>query len=255
MSSYRISSLLALPPSLDRTRFRKALSAMSVHAVSRHWLRREAGLADTEIDSLLALLDGAGVLLGPFAEGSAEALAGGPPRRPRDSTWRLLLQLLRSRLAPRAAVQVRRPAPESPRAQELPRAAPPGWLDDLAPSTLEHIGDDLRALLAQHPGARRVLTHLGVLERTLRRQDVAAAHALPVSVLRRALDQLRAIGIPDDSPGLAILRSRLMLVVLRSDDDVAPPTRPVEVDEVGLSRFVEAQQQWELHAPAVPLPR
>src|SRR3982751_2972179 len=65
MSSYRISSLLALPPSLDRTRFRKALSAMSVHTVSRQWLRREAGLADAEIDSLLALLDGAGVLLGP----------------------------------------------------------------------------------------------------------------------------------------------------------------------------------------------
>ncbi|KQU67897.1 MULTISPECIES: hypothetical protein [unclassified Rhizobacter] len=258
MSSYRISSLPALPPSLDRTRFRKALSAMSVHNVSRHWLRREAGLANAEIDSLLALLDGAGVLLGPFPEESADApanpLADGPPRRRRDSTWRLLLQLLRSRLA-RAAVQVRRPAPESPRAQEVPRAAAPGWLDDIAPSTLERIGDDLRALLAQHPRARRVLTHLGVLERALRRKDVAAANALPISVLRRALDQLRAIGIPDDSPGLAILRSRLMLVVLRSDDDVAPLTRSVEVDEVGLSRFVEAQQQWELHAPSLPVPR
>ncbi|NKI97165.1 hypothetical protein [Rhizobacter sp. SG703] len=251
MSSYRISSLPALPPSLDRTRFRKALSAMSVHTVSRHWLRREAGLADAEIDSLLALLDGAGVLLGPFAEASAD----GPPRRRRDSTWRLLLQLLRSRLAPRAAVQVRRPAPESPRAPDVPRAAMPGWLDDIAPSTLERIGDDLRSLLAQHPRARRVLTHLGVLERALRRKDVDAAHALPLGVLRRALDQLRAIGIPDGSPGLAILRSRLMLVVLRSDDDVAPLTRPVEVDEVGLSRFVEAQQQWELHAPPLPVPR
>jgi hypothetical protein len=255
MSSYRISSLLALPPSLDRTRFRKALSAMSVHTVSRQWLRREAGLADAEIDSLLALLDGAGVLLGPFPDPSADESANqpaeGPRPRQRDSTWRLLLQLLRSRLAPRVALQ--RSVP--PRAQERPRAATPGWLDDMAPSTLERIGDDLRELLAQHPGARRVLTHLGALERTLHRKDVAAANALPVGVLRRALDQLSAIGIPDDRRGLAILRSRLMLVVLRSGDDAAPVRQSVEVDEVGLSRFVEAQQQWELHAQSLPAPR
>jgi hypothetical protein len=255
MSSYRISSLPALPPSLDRTRFRKALNAMSVHAVSRHWLRCEAGLAEREIDSLLTLLDGAGVLLGPFpdepADKSADAAAEGPPRRRRDSIWRLLLQLLRSRFAARAIVRV----PEPRRAERAPRAAAPGWLDDMAPATLERIGADLRELLAQHLGAHRVLTHLSVLERTLRHQDVAAAHALPIGVLRRALDQLSAIGIPDDNTGLAILRSRLMLVLLRSGDDAAPVQRSVEVDEVGLSRFVEAQQQWELHAQSMPAPR
>ena len=58
MSSYRISGLFTLPPSFDRMKFRKALNAMSVHAVSRRWLRDEAGLAEREIDALLSLLEG-----------------------------------------------------------------------------------------------------------------------------------------------------------------------------------------------------
>lgn len=236
MSSYRISGLFTLPPSFDRMKFRKALNAMSVHAVSRRWLRDEAGLAEREIDALLSLLEAAGVLRGPFLDEADE-----PDAPPREGVWRLLLQLVRSRFA-------RRRETVAPARVVLPQPAPagshaPGWLDDLSAPALERIANDLHELLTRHPGARHVLAHLSLLESTLQHQDTAAAQALPVDVLRRALDQLRNIGFPDGCTGLAILRSRLMLVVLHHGDDIAP---------VGLSRFVEAQQPWAPHTRPQP---
>lgn len=242
MSSYRISGLPALPPAFAQMKFRKALNAMSVHAVSRRWLRAEAGLAEREVDALLSLLEAAGVLRGPFPDAAKRAEA---PHR--DGAWHLLLQLLRGRFARRREQPQARPLPHPPT-----QDGGPGWLDDLAAPTLERIADDLHELLTRHPGARRVLSHLSVLESTLRHQDMKAAQALPVDVLRRALDQLRNIGFPDECTGLAILRSRLMLVVLRRGDDIAPVQRAFDVVEVGLSRFVEAQQQWAPHTRPQP---
>lgn len=217
MSSYRISSLFALPPAFDRIKFRKAMNAMSVHAVSRRWLQADAGLDAREVDSLLSLLDEAGVLLGPFPDAPDEGEA-----LPRESAWRLAGQLLRERWralsAPRAQSRPERTVPpEESRAAARPTAA--GWLDDLSAAALENIADELHELLTRHPGARRALVHLSVLECTLRYRDAAAARALPVELLRSALDQLQAVGVPAGRTGLAILRMRLMQAVLRHGDE------------------------------------
>lgn len=230
--SYRISRLPRLPAPIDRMKFRKALSAMSVHPVNRSWLQSEAGLSSHEVDSLLTTLGHAGVLEGPFPDEH--------PQPARRGAWQLLKQLMRSRFARKPAV------PAAP-----PEA--PGWLDGLPPQTLHRIADELHALLTRHPHARKVLAHLSVLEGTLRQKTPAAAHALPVALLGQALSQLRALGIPEDCTPLAILRSRLMLVVLHHDDDDTSVQRGVEVDEVGLSRFIEAQRLW--NQPTRPMPR
>jgi hypothetical protein len=103
----------------------------------------------------------------------------------------------------------------------------PGWLDELASATLEHIADDLSELLTRHPGARRTLIHLSVIENTLRYKDRAAAHRLPFGVLQGALLQLEAIGFASRSTGLTILRLRLMQALLRHGATAAPVRAPL----------------------------
>lgn len=232
--SYRISRLPRLPAPIDRMKFRKALSAMSVHPVNRSWLQSEAGLSPHEVDSLLTTLGHAGVLEGPFPDDDPA------PRPARRGTWQLLAQLVRSRFTRKHDAA----PPAAPAA--APPAGLPGWLDAVPPQTQQRIAEELRGLLARHPHARKVLAHLSMLESTLRQKTPAAAHALPIAVLRQALSQLRALGIPEHDAALALLRSRLMRVVLQHDDaDDAALQRDVEVAEVGLSRFIEAQQLWD----------
>lgn len=90
MLSYRINGLPTLPAQINRMRFRKAVTAMSVHAVNRRWLQAEAGLGDSEVDSLLSVLDGAGVLL--------SVQDGEPEQTPRTLSliraWRKMAQFL-----------------------------------------------------------------------------------------------------------------------------------------------------------------
>ena len=109
---------------------------------------------------------------------------------------------------------------------------------------------ELRSLLARHPDARRVLTHMGFLESALRK---GVAHSLPIEVLKRALDQLLMVGIPEGSTSLAILRSRLTVALLRNEDAQDLAHAPVEVDEIGLSRFMEAERVWQGYAETQPM--
>lgn len=102
MLSYRINSFPTLPAPINRMRFRKAVTAMSVHAVNRRWLQAEAGLGDSEVDSLLSVLDGAGVLL---------SVQDGEPEQTRRTlslllVWRMVKQVVLRPLR-RAAAQRR----------------------------------------------------------------------------------------------------------------------------------------------------
>jgi len=220
MSSYRISHLPELPASINSIRFRKALSAMSVHAVSRRWLRMQLGLSTSEINALLLALRQAGVLQGPWPDAPGM-------RSKRPGLWARLLRWLRP-----------------PRPQASPARRLHGWLDGLPPQTLGALADDLQALLSRHPHARGVLTHLSLLEHALRQPSRAAARTLSHGVLSKALEQLGAVMTPSANTPLALLRTRLMLAVHGTTGSrPAPPT--LEVSEVGLSRFVDAQQRWD----------
>lgn len=219
---------------------------MSVSAVNRRWLQAEAGLGESEVDSLLSMLDGAGVLL---------SVQGGEPEQTRRTlgliqAWRKMKQfLLRPiRLEGRglhAKVVLKAPDDEQAVPVEGVQVDEDHWLRGVSPQTLASMRTELRSVLARHPDARRVLTHLGFLEYSLRK---GVAHALPIEVLRQALDQLNTVGIPEGNTSLAILRSCLIVALLRDEEARDRPYAPVEVDEIALSRFMEAERVWQGYA-------
>jgi hypothetical protein len=251
MSSYRISSLPKLPPPIDRMRFRKAVTAMSVHPVNRRWLLAEAGLDESEVDSLLSMLDEAGVLLSVPDREARQT----PRVQPFLLGWRMMKALLFRpiRLEGRGlhAKVVLEALPAEPAAPAMEtQAEAEGWLHGAGSQSLVLMQGELRGLLARHPDARRVLTHMGFLEYALRK---GTAHALPIEVLKQALDQLLMVGVPEGNTGLAILRSRLTVALLRNEDAHERGYMPVEIDEIGLSRFMEADRLWQGYAETQPM--
>lgn len=80
---------------------------------------------------------------------------------------------------------------------------------------------DLYELMQQHPDARSLMRHLGLVERTMRRKGFGAVETLPVRVIGKALAQLDSL-VRDWSPaGLAELRSRLAVVIKSRPVDAA----------------------------------
>jgi hypothetical protein len=63
MNFFRIDRWIALEGDLNRLRFRRAMSAMSVGAVDENWLTRRAGLSSQEVRAFLGALRKAGVLI------------------------------------------------------------------------------------------------------------------------------------------------------------------------------------------------
>jgi hypothetical protein len=250
MFSYRISSLPTLPPPIDRMRFRKAVTAMSVHAVNRRWLLDEARLGEAEVNSLLSMLDEAGLLLSVPDKESRQT----PRAQPSLRGWRrmkaLLLRPIRLEGRGLHAKVVLQALPDEQVAPET-QAEAQGWLHGVGSESLVLMQGELRSLLARHPDAPRVLTHMGFLEYALRK---GMAHALPIEVLKQALDQLLMVGVPEGNTGLAILRSRLTVALLR-DEDVAHERNymPVEIDEIGLSYFMEVDRVWQGYAETQPM--
>ena len=64
--SYRITRMPDVPLGMDTMKVRKALTAMSICAVSTNWLMSVAGLSRTQLTELLGTLEQQMVLLGPF---------------------------------------------------------------------------------------------------------------------------------------------------------------------------------------------
>jgi hypothetical protein len=110
-------------------------------------------------------------------------------------------------------------------------------------------------VLERHPGARKVLRHLDLLEGALRHHGADALDMLPPAVLRKTANQLDTVLDAGAPRGLYALRASLDATLIRREP--RPETRGrnslmsvfkvgdrVEVEEVGESTFLAAQQSW-----------
>jgi hypothetical protein len=139
---------------------------------------------------------------------------------------------------------------------------------------------ELRQLLDQHPGTRKLMRHLALVEFTLRYKGLTAMQAMPTRVIARALAELERL-VWDWSPvGLAELRSRLAVLVKNpppgsSDAEVdaaeqaaGPVSQPhahphvleahaaAEITEIDHAAFEEMERSWarQMPPPAVRAP-
>lgn len=132
----------------------------------------------------------------------------------------------------------------------------------------------LRARMKSHPAIRQVLPHLSAVERALAKRGSRALAAMPVPVLRRALEQLAVLQRDDESPAeamnLRVLRLRLIeAIAMRGagthDEDLRHPRLPASAagasaspssvpladgaslhdsSDLSSSAFDEAEQAW-----------
>jgi hypothetical protein len=128
---------------------------------------------------------------------------------------------------------------------------------------------DLYELLQRHDGARLLMPHLDLVERTLRQQGLGAVEKLPVRVIAKALMQLERLVYDWSAVGLAELRSRMAIQVRegRAEAAAAAATTaaPIEVDapdfevslpqmaditEVDHAVFEEMERSWAGQLPA-----
>lgn len=117
---------------------------------------------------------------------------------------------------------------------------------------------DLYELMEQHPGSRKLMRHLDMVERCLRREGYAAVEALPVRVITKALAQLENLVRDWTKTGLAELRSRLAVMVKNRQPEAeqdAASTAAIELDmatqhssadisEVDHATFEEMERSW-----------
>lgn len=236
--------------------------AMSVGRVSHHWLENKAGLSRSEVASLLSTLESEGVLeveSGAAPQQAPVRNAGGPLAH--------LLAFLRRAITLRRKglfIEVVLAEPVAPRVNVAARA--PDMFAGLPPAEQKLIAKKLRELLDRHPAARQVLSHLAVLDRALHRRGGVTVDDLPTELLRQALCQLQALAAKGNEDGLGQLRARLTLALIRREVAPAEPDEPtvdavlseiymtgrLEVDEVGLSAFMEADRVWQSVPAALP---
>lgn len=127
---------------------------------------------------------------------------------------------------------------------------------------------DLYELMQHHQGARLLMAHLDLVERTLRLEGLGAVEKLPVRVIAKALSQLERL-VWDWSPaGLAELRSRMAILVKQRRAEVAvapsagaPASAMEEIDfevsapqvdhitEVDHAMFEEMERSWAGQLP------
>jgi hypothetical protein len=75
----------------------------------------------------------------------------------------------------------------------------------------------LADLLNDLPETRSALRHLVFVEQALARKGLRALDKLPLDVVRRALDQLEGLVVNWSPAGLAMLRSRMAVAIIRRD--------------------------------------
>lgn len=82
----------------------------------------------------------------------------------------------------------------------------------------------LSELLDRQPGTRRALRHLDFVEQGLRKKGFRALDKLPLPVMRKALEQFEGLVTNWSPAGLANLRSKMAVAVLRREKDEPAPT-------------------------------
>jgi hypothetical protein len=165
------------------------------------------------------------------------------PRSPRTASWPLrplhwLQSLLRRRLrVERRGWQLHVLLEAPPSEQE---ASPAGG------EALRRAHGELRVLLNRHADARRMMRHLGYIERALARSGSRALRKIPTPVLRKGLEQLELLVRDADGAGLAPLRTRLEEILGRRPRELGEPTRPqaVHMSEATHSLFDEVERSW-----------
>ncbi len=141
----------------------------------------------------------------------------------------------------RIGIQVAAPAPEPP---------PP---DNGALEAHKAACIALKKLLDTHRQTRRVMRHLGYVERALAARGQNALNDLPVEVIAKALKQFETLVINWSDPLLATLRSQMAVAVLRrSPEDDAPDRRSefytdsrLEVLDDSPSAFMEFEREFQ----------
>jgi hypothetical protein len=136
-----------------------------------------------------------------------------------------------------------------------PEPSPP---DSSALEAQKATGIALKKLLDTHRQTRRVMRHLGYLERALAARGQDALNDLPVEVIAKALKQFEALVSNWSDPVLAGLRSQMAVAVLRrSDDPFGGPVSDrrsefytdsrLEVRDDSPSAFMEFERAFEAH--------
>lgn len=123
------------------------------------------------------------------------------------------------------------------------------------PAPLERPGPEisemrvqLTELLNRHATSRSVLHHLATLERLIKCRRPPSFDRLPMALLSGAHRQLITLAGAQPSAEIAALQSRLMLALVdrgmvNVDSDM-DPLRKMHIEEVSVSVFLEADQQW-----------
>lgn len=149
--------------------------------------------------------------------------------------------------------------PPEPKPQKSPQppAAPVVAVAAQAPEPTEvanwRLG--LVEVLERHPRARKVLRHLDLFEGALRHHGANALDMLPPPVLRKTADQLDTVLDAGAPRGLIGLRAALDVTLIKREPRAVARGRTdlisdfnagsrLEVEEVGESTFLAAQQRW-----------
>ena len=124
---------------------------------------------------------------------------------------------------------------------------------EAADRELQRARAELAELLDRHRATRKVMPHLGVVEKGLRKLGWRALRKLPAPVLHAALGQLQNLIHNEASAGLADLRARMANEIevkalakrVGGDSDLSVPAaqRP-EVSEATHSLFDEMERSW-----------
>jgi len=99
--------------------------------------------------------------------------------------------------------------------------------------------EQLHALLAPFPDARRTLRALVFVEQALEKKGLRALNKLPLDVLQRALDQLEGLVTNWSPRGLAGLRSRMAVAIIDREQAGPPAGADDDRADTALETIVE----------------
>ncbi|MBC7957540.1 MAG: hypothetical protein H7Y33_16935 [Cytophagales bacterium] len=120
----------------------------------------------------------------------------------------------------------------------------------------------LKVVLDRHASSRKVLAHLGLLERSLSRHGLKALEKLPPEVMQRAMSQLETLVSDWSQAGLAALRARVTAALIKQRRagkrrlpkaaehlSVFQDSKRLEVNEASLSTFTKVNALWGHNLP------